>query len=520
MPPPRRSSGPSALAAGLAATLALLALARPAGAADDPARRRFDADPHRLALSLDGGFGAETAAAAPAGTWRAGAVLEAAGGLLTLSQGGAREDLLGPRLALHLLGAYSLGRVELGAALPAVLRQASDLGPLTSQGVTGPLVAPVGRSALGDLRLGAKAPLLGPGATWLAASPVALSAMLELRLPTGDGKAFASDGLALQPSLVATRTLGPLRLDGQLGYLLRGQGQYLQLAVRHGWTAVLGGSYELPPVGRLTAWRAIAELSGALPSGFDLNSARARAPLSLRAGLRAFLTPALSVEAGGGTGLAAAGYGHERWRAFLGLRWTGHPAPPPAPVVPKPGDRDGDGVPDPKDRCPDVPGLPALDGCPDADADEIPDPEDQCPAQPGPASHAGCPVPEDEPLVELTTEKLSLNDAITFDTDRDTIKPESFPVLDQVARLLLAHPELTRVRVEGHTDNVGSAAYNKDLSARRAASVVRHLAGKGVDARRLQAAGYGFEKPVASNATALGRARNRRVEFTLVGEGT
>jgi outer membrane protein OmpA-like peptidoglycan-associated protein len=161
-----------------------------------------------------------------------------------------------------------------------------------------------------------------------------------------------------------------------------------------------------------------------------------------------------------------------------------------------------------------------LDGCPDRDQDEIPDLEDECPDQPGPATHAGCPAPEVVPVVEVETEKLSINDAITFDTDRDTIKPESFPILDQVARVLLAHPELTQVRVEGHTDDVGSAAYNKDLSQRRAASVVRYLVGKGVDAQRLLAAGYGFERPVASNATVLGRARNRRVEFTLLGAGS
>jgi outer membrane protein OmpA-like peptidoglycan-associated protein len=72
--------------------------------------------------------------------------------------------------------------------------------------------------------------------------------------------------------------------------------------------------------------------------------------------------------------------------------------------------------------------------------------------------------------------------------------------------------------VEGHTDNVGNAAYNKDLSARRAASVVRYLVGKGIAPSRLVAAGYGFEQPIASNKTALGRAKNRRVAFTILEE--
>ena len=498
------------------APLALAAAApAPARAADDPTRRAFDADPHRFALSLDGGFAAETAAAAAPGTWRAGALLELADGLLVLTQGSRTDDLLGPRLSLHLLGGWSFGRAEVFAGLPVALWQQSDLGLLTSQGVTGPLVAPIARTALGDLRLGAKVPVLD-ASTW----PVGLAAMAEVRLPTGDRDAFHGDGLALVPSVVASRPLGALRLDAQLGYQLRRGGQYAQLTVEDGWVGVLGASWDLPRVGAVARWRAMAELTGALPRNFDAGTDRTRAPLSARAGLRAWLSEALSLEVGAGAGLGATGYGHERWRLFLGARYGGQvvarPAGPPAPS----GDRDGDGVPDARDRCPDVPGPVALDGCPDRDRDEIPDLEDECPDQPGPPTHAGCPAPQVEPVVEVETEKLSLNDAITFDTDRDTIKPESFPILDQVARVLVAHPELTQVRVEGHTDDVGPAAYNKDLSQRRAASVVRYLVGKGVDAGRLLAAGYGFERPVATNATVLGRARNRRVEFTLLGGGS
>jgi outer membrane protein OmpA-like peptidoglycan-associated protein len=494
---------------GLLVMLAAAALLGAGGAwADDPARRGFDADPARLALSLDGGFAVETAAAAGAGTWRAGAVLDLANGLLVLRQGSQRDDLLAYRLGLHLLGGVSLGRLELGAELPVAVWQQSDLSLLTSVGVTGPLVAPIASTALGDLRLGAKLPLLDA-----ASFPVGLAALAELRLPTGNPKAFASDGLALAPSLVATRAFGPLRLDGQLGYLLRGAGQYAQLVVHDGLTWGLGGSYDLPPAGRLDRWKAIAEVTGAVPRGYDPASARFGAPLAARAGLRAFLTPELSVEAGGGTGLGPVGYGRERWRVFVGVRLGGQAIGPPD------ADFDKDGVPNAKDRCPTVPGPPELDGCPDRDGDGIPDVEDRCPDQPGPAENEGCPLAEDEPLVEIETEKLSLKDSIHFDTARDTIQPESFPVLDQVAALLASHPELKRIRVEGHTDNVGAAAYNKDLSARRAASVVRYLVEKGIAPGRLVPAGFGFERPVATNETALGRAKNRRVEFTILGEG-
>ncbi len=491
---------------GLAAAAALAA---PARAADNPARRGFDADPTRLALSLDGGFTVETAAPSPEGTWRLAALADLADGLLTLRQAGRTDDLLGPRLSLHLLGARAVGPVEVSAHLPVVAWQRSDLSLLTSQGVTGPLVDPIARAALGDLRLGVKVPLAFP---FVKDWPVSLAALADLRLPTGDRQAFAGDGLSLAPSLVATRAFGPLRLDGQAGWLFRHAGQYAQLVVRQAFTFGAGASCDLPPTRLLPRWRAIAEVGGQLPVGFDAGSDRARAPLSARAGLRAFLGPALSAELGLGTGLGEAGYGHERWRIFGGLRWGGQPAGPPD------ADDDRDGVPNAKDRCPTVPGRPELDGCPDDDGDGIPNPEDRCPRQAGPAENEGCPLEEGEPLVEIESERLALKDAIHFDTDRDTIKPESFPVLDQVARLLAAHGELKRLRVEGHTDNVGPAAYNKGLSARRAAAVVRYLVGKGLAADRLVAEGFGLERPIATNETALGRARNRRVEFTILGQ--
>jgi outer membrane protein OmpA-like peptidoglycan-associated protein len=120
--------------------------------------------------------------------------------------------------------------------------------------------------------------------------------------------------------------------------------------------------------------------------------------------------------------------------------------------------------------------------------------------------------------VTIETSRLSLKDAIRFDTARDTIKPESRKVLDAIAAILKAHPDLEHIRVEGHTDNVGGRAYNLDLSQRRARAVVRALVQRGVAASRLDSAGYGFERPIAPNDTSLGRAKNRRVEFTLLGK--
>ena len=489
------------------------AIAGRAAAADDPTRRKFDPDPARLALSLDGGFTTETAAAAERGTIRFASVFDVAGGLLVLQQGSARNDLLVSRGQLHLLGGWSLGRVELAAHLPIALWQSSDFSPLTSQGVTGPLVDPVASTTIGDLRLGAKVPILD-AARW----PIGLAGLVDVRLPTGNAQAFMSDGLALVPWLIVTRTFGRVRLDGQVGYQIRGQGQYAQLVVHDAFVYALGASLDLPKAGRFDRWKAIGEIDGAWPRGESLSTDRYRAPLSARAGVRALLSPRLAVEAGLGTGLGPAGYGHERWRVFFGVRW-GTPSGPVTKLFVGPiQDRDGDGVPDDQDLCPDEPGPAALDGCPDSDGDGIPDREDKCPHQPGPPENDGCPLAADEPVIEIGSRHILLKDSIHFDTGRDVIKSESFPLLDQVAKLLTEHPEMKRVRVEGHTDNVGNAGYNKELSARRAASVVRYLVGKGVAESRLVPAGYGFEQPIASNATALGRAKNRRVAFTILDE--
>jgi OmpA-OmpF porin, OOP family len=478
-----------------------------AAAADDPTARGFDPDPTRPALSIDGGFAVETAAAAPRGAWQGALLLDYARDLLSLRLGDTRDALLESRLSAHLIGAWSSGRLEIAAHLPVALRQESDFSLLRDRGVTGALLDPVATTALGDLRLGAKLALLDE-----ATAPVGVAALLDLRAPTGDRQAFTGDGPMAVPGAVATRRLGPVRLDAQAGYALRGRGQYAQLVVRDGLVYGVGASLDLPPLGAISRWRAIAELTGGWPRGNDTSTDRYRAPLSARAGLRAFLGRGLSVEVGGGAGLGEAGYGRERWRIFGGLRWTEWPR-----LLPADEDLDRDGLPNAKDLCPEQPGTAEHDGCPDRDADEIPDREDRCPDQRGPAENDGCPV-GDEPLVEIESERLSLRDAIHFDTGKDTIRPESDKVIEAIAGLLRTHPELQRVRVEGHTDNVGGAAYNKDLSRRRAESVMRALVTRGIARDRLEAEGFGFEKPITSNATALGRAKNRRVEFTILSE--
>lgn len=167
-------------------------------------------------------------------------------------------------------------------------------------------------------------------------------------------------------------------------------------------------------------------------------------------------------------------------------------------------DSDNDGVPDYRDQCPGTPAGVAVDakGCPlDSDNDGVPDYRDQCPNTPAGAevNALGCP------------ESLVL-EGVNFEFDSAKLTRQAEYELDDVAEKLVNNPKV-RVRIEGHTDSVGSAQYNKDLSQRRAESVASYLQSSGVQQNRTKSVGFGEERPVATNDTDAGRAENRRVEL-------
>ena len=178
-----------------------------------------------------------------------------------------------------------------------------------------------------------------------------------------------------------------------------------------------------------------------------------------------------------------------------------------------PADADGDGVMDGPDRCPKTPAGAVVDasGCPrDSDGDGVLDGPDRCPnTTPGAAVGAdGCPVAA---LFTPVRNSVELR-GVSFETGKARLLPQSTQVLDQVVAALIANPEL-RVEVAGYTDNTGSATVNRRLSLARADAVRTYLVRHGVAEARLTARGYGPADPVDSNATAAGRARNRRVEL-------
>lgn len=185
-------------------------------------------------------------------------------------------------------------------------------------------------------------------------------------------------------------------------------------------------------------------------------------------------------------------------------------------------DRDGDGIPDSRDKCPDQPedfdGVDDLDGCPedDADKDGIADAQDKCPKEPGVAS----PDPEKNGCPQFIrrisgSSEIQVLKKVEFEFGSARLSPASFPILDEVFRLLEANPDITLMAIEGHTDNRGGDALNLRLSKDRARSCLDYLVQKGIAAGRLSSDGFGKDKPIESNDTADGRAKNRRVEFHI-----
>ncbi|MBJ80654.1 MAG: hypothetical protein CMH60_04980, partial [Myxococcales bacterium] len=188
-------------------------------------------------------------------------------------------------------------------------------------------------------------------------------------------------------------------------------------------------------------------------------------------------------------------------------------------------DNDEDGILDEEDTCPEEPedkdGFQDEDGCTDADndGDGLADDVDQCPNEAEVINNVddedGCPD-EGESLVELKEAKLDLKHRIFFGVGTAKLKPRSFKVLKQVVSLLKNHKTIAKMRIAGHTDNVGNKRRNRIISRKRANVVKRFLIKHGIAAERLEAVGYGSSKPRASNETGRGRSLNRRVEFVVL----
>lgn len=200
-------------------------------------------------------------------------------------------------------------------------------------------------------------------------------------------------------------------------------------------------------------------------------------------------------------------------------------------------DSDGDGVADKDDMCPNAKGTKANKGCPDSDGDGVVDKDDKCPKSAGPVANSGCPWPDTDgdgvldkddncktevgpasnngcPEVKKIASDVFADSPILFNINRASFKPGVTKQLDGMIGVMNEYSD-SEFDVNGHTDSTGTAAYNLMLSDKRANAVKDYLIKNGVKASRLTAKGFGETKPVDSNSTRSGRAKNRRVEVKV-----
>ena len=175
-----------------------------------------------------------------------------------------------------------------------------------------------------------------------------------------------------------------------------------------------------------------------------------------------------------------------------------------------PKDSDGDGVYDGCDKCPGTPKCAVVDanGCPkDEDGDGVPDGCDECPGTPKgvEVDEVGCPKCD-----------LSKLEGITFRFDKSDIIPEPNPILDMAVDIIKSCTMTKKIEIDGHTDWIGSDAYNMKLGMRRAESVKKYLVDHGVPETELVTKSFGESKPITTNETTEGRAMNRRIEFHIL----
>ncbi|MBI4816376.1 MAG: OmpA family protein [Deltaproteobacteria bacterium] len=597
----------------------------PAAAAQAVEPQTFSVERLLFSIDREGLLGVEWAGVPRHLAWDVGLWLGNANDPLTLQSkdsGDRLGSLVQDRLGGSLMFAIALfDWVQLGLDLPLVLSQSR---PEDSDAVVGQLQQ-LSSFGVASVRVVPKIRILSQRDQGLE-----LALIPSLQFPTASAdNYFGQNGVSFAPGLAIARAFGLFRAGLEAGYQMRDETDALNLKVEDELFGRLGMGLRFkevrgPPL-ELDLTFSMAGAVSAFPGADN------QTYLELMTGASYEIVGPLIAMAGAGFGMQQ-GYGTPDWRVFFGARFSRHEedrdgdglvdsvdqcpddpedpdefededgCPEPdndkdlvldvkdgAPLDPEdrdtfededgvpdpdndkdkvldvddecplePGpkenkgcpqkDRDGDGLLDSVDKCPDDPEdfdqFQDEDGCPDPDNDQDKtlDPDDGCPFDPGPIENKGCPDEDrdgdtvvdrldncpDEPgspknrgckekqLVIISSERLEILDKVFFQTDSDKILSKSFKLLDNVAAVLRAHPEIALVEVEGHTDWEGPDDYNLELSERRAKSVRDYLVKKGgVESPRLKSAGYGETKPIANNKSAAGRAKNRRVEFRI-----
>jgi outer membrane protein OmpA-like peptidoglycan-associated protein len=383
------------------------------------------------------------------------------------------------------------GRLELGLHLPLHLVYEGD--------PYGGLEASAG---LGDLRFVPKIAIVRAGSL---DRHFLLGIALPVSFPTGDGDALrGADGFTLGGQLLLAGHLGRVGLGASVGYRWRSE---------HPAGLPWGDGVGIGPwlsIGLTDSLSLRGEMYAEKLVGTDAGSADF--PIEVLGGLELRLG-GVALYGGASFGLTD-GVGDPDFRIIGGVRYRRN-----APDRQGFKDSDGDRVLDKDDGAPyeaeDEDGFRDDDGVPepDNDGDGILDGDDECPELTGEPARRGCPA---KTYVLIEDGKILIIGKIQFTTGSTDIDKNSDPLLDQIAQALDANPQVKKVRIEGHTDNVGGTALNQKLSEERAAAVKKALVKRGVDGDRLETRGYGETRPIAPNASPGGRQKNRRVEFVIV----
>lgn len=416
--------------------------------------------------------------------------------------GDERGAVVRHQIVTHLGGSLVLwDRLRGGLNLPLALYQEGDAPRAASIRTRDP------KSAFGDLRLAADVRVRG-----VHGDPFQAAVGAALFLPTGSRDQYTSDGNArFAPRASAQGDISMFTYAARLAFEYRG----------------LTERFDGRPLGStftFTAAAGVRVADGKLVVGPELYATTVTTPGSFFEKTTTPVEGLLGAHyayadfrfgAGIGTGLTR-GWGSPVFRTLLAAEWApelAKPAPPPPPEPPPPPPEPPPPPPEPPAEPPPPPPEPPPPP-PDRDGDGILDAADACPDVPGPPDpdpkKNGC------PLARLEDGQVKITQQVKFKTASAEILPESDPVLKAIADILRDHPEVTKVRVEGHTDNRGTPGYNKELSDKRASSVATWLIRAGVARDRLSSQGFGLERPLDNNATEEGRQNNRRVELHVV----
>ncbi len=404
-----------------------------------------------------------------AGSAAAGATLDYAYKPLVVydATGAERHALVRHQTIVHLGGAFVVaGRLRLALDAPVALYQDGE-----SAVVDGVALSPATAPSFGDVRLAADVRVVGDHG-----EPFSLAVGVRGWLPTGLRSQFTSDGSArLAPQVLAAGAFDVLVWAARVALVYRSRddayagrelGSELFAAAGAGVRTRDGRLLVGPEMFAASAFTGKAKFLGSRETPVEwLFGAHYDISENLRAG----------AGVGGGVGH---GYGAPVVRGVASLEW----------IRSAPARRSPTG--DPEPRTP----WEGFEG----------------------GGGQGNPPKKERPLAVVTENEIRIEEELRFATDSAELLGGSDAVLGAVKRILDEHPEIRRLRIEGHTDATGYAAYNDDLSTRRAASVEAWLVGRGVAKERLESAGLGSKEPLDTNETEEGRAKNRRVVFRIL----